>query len=87
MSSASATSRRCLTKKNTSFNEHRRRVDLYDGTVHCTECMFVAPLSASYEEFIQLHRRFNRIVGRDCRSDDEVVVLNLIKLSDDDTTV
>ncbi|WBB27311.1 hypothetical protein [Mythimna sequax nucleopolyhedrovirus] len=89
MSSVNATTKRCLTKRNTSGNKDSagRRVDTYDQIVYCEECGFVSPMSVSFEEYTRLHRRFNFILDRVCDVEREIGVPDLIKFNDSDCTV
>ncbi|AAM95116.1 hypothetical protein HaMNV_gp123 [Helicoverpa armigera multiple nucleopolyhedrovirus] len=89
MSSENATTKRCSTRKSTSGNKDSggRRVDTYDQIVYCEECGFVSPMSVSFEEYTRLHRRFNFILERVCDVEREIVVPDLIKLNDSDSTV
>ncbi|AUV65377.1 hypothetical protein [Alphabaculovirus myunipunctae] len=86
MSSASETTRHSLMRKSTSFSRRinrqqqqrrrrQRRVDGYDQVVYCDNCGFVAPMSISFEEYLQLHGSFNEILGRVCGIEREIVVL------------
>ncbi|QYC92781.1 AC56 [Trabala vishnou gigantina nucleopolyhedrovirus] len=59
------------TKKNTNFNRsrivvesHNRLVDQYNNIVTCKNCLFMAPLSISFEEYMCLHDRYNFIVHK-----------------------
>ncbi|ACI28821.1 agip120 [Agrotis ipsilon multiple nucleopolyhedrovirus] len=67
MSSASGTTRRCLTRKNTSSNDTAaRRIDEDNQVVYCVKCNFVAPMSLSFEQYVELHKCYNEIVANNC---------------------
>ncbi|AXS67708.1 ac56-like protein [Cryptophlebia peltastica nucleopolyhedrovirus] len=43
-----------------------RRVDETDQVIRCAHCLFVAPISLSYEEYQYLHRVYNNLLCQDC---------------------
>ncbi|AAG53792.1 unknown [Helicoverpa armigera nucleopolyhedrovirus] len=40
-----------------------RIIDTENSVVRCVKCLFVAPMSISFEEFLYLHRIFNQAVN------------------------
>lgn len=101
MSWVSAIIKNILTNRNTSFKrdepnnyvENKRIIDETDQIVTCFFCKFKAPNSISYEEYLDLHDKFNYIVRRkSCSSqtNSSGIVVNekkLIKLIDCDGTL
>ncbi|QNV47897.1 ac56-like protein [Alphabaculovirus altersperidaniae] len=63
-----ATSNRSTTTKSTSFSDDtaHRRIDHYNQVVYCQKCKFIAPMSMSFEKYIELHKRYNEIVTDTC---------------------
>ncbi|QAT90389.1 hypothetical protein KM622_gp103 [Spodoptera exempta nucleopolyhedrovirus] len=89
MSSESGTTKRCSTRKNTSFKESAsRRVDEFNQVIFCDKCKFVAPISLSFECYIELHDRFCNIVKNNCSAVESLddVYCKLIKCKDFDKT-
>nr|AKN91013.1 ORF-43 [Buzura suppressaria nucleopolyhedrovirus]QYF10608.1 hypothetical protein [Buzura suppressaria nucleopolyhedrovirus] len=70
MSWVSAIIKNTLTRKNTSFKngelthyvENGRIINEIDQIITCYFCGFKAPNSISYEEYLDLHNKFNYIV-------------------------
>ncbi|QEI03548.1 hypothetical protein [Spodoptera cosmioides nucleopolyhedrovirus] len=55
------------TSENTSFEDTaHRRIDQHNQVVYCQKCKFVAPMSLSFENYVKLHKLYNKIADGTC---------------------